>query len=179
MDLLTLFGLFSVAAMLVFYALEDRSDWFIVAFAAACLLASLYGFPSRSVALRPRGGNLGRRRNLSLASQDTCEIKLGHGPARNGASPTPGQAPTTMKGGPVTESNQISRRMRSISPLRIATSRRSLNLQSQLGNHALAHDELLDLPGHRHREFVDELDVARYLVVGDLIAAERPDLLFA
>ena len=44
MDLLTLFGLSSVAAMLVFYALEDRNDWFILAFAAACLLASLYGF---------------------------------------------------------------------------------------------------------------------------------------
>ena len=40
---LTLFGLFSVATMLVF-ALEDRSDWFILAFAGACLLASLYGF---------------------------------------------------------------------------------------------------------------------------------------
>jgi hypothetical protein len=44
MDPLTLFGLFAVAAMLAFYALEDRSDWFILAFAGACLLASLYGF---------------------------------------------------------------------------------------------------------------------------------------
>jgi hypothetical protein len=30
--------------MLVFYALEDHSRWFIPAFAGACLLASLYGF---------------------------------------------------------------------------------------------------------------------------------------
>ena len=30
--------------MLVFYALEDRSPWFIVAFAGACVLASIYGF---------------------------------------------------------------------------------------------------------------------------------------
>ena len=44
MDALTLFGLFSVIAMLVFYALEDRSAWFILAFAAACTLASIYGF---------------------------------------------------------------------------------------------------------------------------------------
>jgi len=44
MDPLTLFGLFSVAAMLVIYALKDRSYWFILAFAGACLLASLYGF---------------------------------------------------------------------------------------------------------------------------------------
>jgi hypothetical protein len=44
MDSLTLFGLFAVAAMLIFYALEDRSHWFILAFAGACSLASLYGF---------------------------------------------------------------------------------------------------------------------------------------
>ena len=44
MDGLTLFGLAAVTAMLTFYALEDRSHWFIVAFAAACVLASVYGF---------------------------------------------------------------------------------------------------------------------------------------
>jgi phosphatidylglycerophosphate synthase len=44
MDSLTAFGLFAVTAMLVFYALEKRSKWFILAFAAACLLGSLYGF---------------------------------------------------------------------------------------------------------------------------------------
>ena len=42
--MLTLFGLFAVSAMLICYALEDRSHWFIVSFALACLLASLYGF---------------------------------------------------------------------------------------------------------------------------------------
>lgn len=44
MDALTLFGLFAVTAMLVFYALEDRSPWFVLAFAVACLLGSAYGF---------------------------------------------------------------------------------------------------------------------------------------
>jgi hypothetical protein len=44
MDGLTLFGLFAVAAMLVFYALEDRSPWFVLAFAFACALGSIYGF---------------------------------------------------------------------------------------------------------------------------------------
>jgi hypothetical protein len=44
MDALTAFGLFSVVAMLACYALEDRSHWFVFAFAAACLLASAYGF---------------------------------------------------------------------------------------------------------------------------------------
>jgi hypothetical protein len=44
MDPLTLFGLFAVALMLVTYALEDRSPWWILAFAGACALASVYGF---------------------------------------------------------------------------------------------------------------------------------------
>jgi hypothetical protein len=44
MDPLTQFGLFAVTAMLVCYALEDRSPWFILAFAGACGLASVYGF---------------------------------------------------------------------------------------------------------------------------------------
>ena len=38
MDALTLFGLLAVTAMLIFYALEDRSQWYILAFAAACAL---------------------------------------------------------------------------------------------------------------------------------------------
>jgi hypothetical protein len=44
MDGLSLFGLSAVSAMLIFYALEDRSPWFILAFAGACALGSLYGF---------------------------------------------------------------------------------------------------------------------------------------
>lgn len=41
---LTLFGLFAVTAMLVCYAFEDRSRWFILGFALACILGSVYGF---------------------------------------------------------------------------------------------------------------------------------------
>jgi hypothetical protein len=44
MDVLTLFGLFAVTAMLVAYALEARSHWFTLAFACACALGSAYGF---------------------------------------------------------------------------------------------------------------------------------------
>jgi hypothetical protein len=44
LDPLTLFGLFAVTAMVVTYALEDRSAWFILAFAGSCALASIYGF---------------------------------------------------------------------------------------------------------------------------------------
>jgi hypothetical protein len=44
MSRLTAFGLFAVTAMLVCYALEMRSRWFVLGFAGACLLGSLYGF---------------------------------------------------------------------------------------------------------------------------------------
>ena len=44
MDALTLFGLFAVTAMLVFYALEERSHLSILGFAFACGLGSAYGF---------------------------------------------------------------------------------------------------------------------------------------
>ena len=44
MTRLSIFGLFAVTAMLVCYALEKRSPWFVLAFAASCVLASIYGF---------------------------------------------------------------------------------------------------------------------------------------
>jgi len=44
MDALTVFGLFAVTAMLVTYALEARSPWYILGFAAACGLGAVYGF---------------------------------------------------------------------------------------------------------------------------------------
>lgn len=44
MDGLTLFGLFAVTAMLVTYALEQRSHWYVLAFAFSCAMGSVYGF---------------------------------------------------------------------------------------------------------------------------------------
>ena len=44
MNGLTLFGLVAVTLMLVFYALDERSHWFIPAFSGSCVLASVYGF---------------------------------------------------------------------------------------------------------------------------------------
>jgi hypothetical protein len=44
MKALTVFGLIAVTLMLVFYALEKRSRWYTLAFAAACALGSAYGF---------------------------------------------------------------------------------------------------------------------------------------
>jgi len=42
--LLTGFGLFTAVAMLVAYALEEKSPWFTLALAAACSLGSMYVF---------------------------------------------------------------------------------------------------------------------------------------
>lgn len=44
MDGLTLFGPFAVTAMPLTYALENRSHRSVFAFAAACVLGSIYGF---------------------------------------------------------------------------------------------------------------------------------------
>jgi hypothetical protein len=44
MNALSLFGLAAVTAMLIFYAAEDRSAWYSLAFAGACALGSIYGF---------------------------------------------------------------------------------------------------------------------------------------
>lgn len=44
MSALDLFGFISVSFMLLFYALEHRSHWCILAFAATCVLSAIYGF---------------------------------------------------------------------------------------------------------------------------------------
>ena len=44
MDALTAFGLVALSMMLLFYALESRDAGFVLAFAAASLAASVYGF---------------------------------------------------------------------------------------------------------------------------------------
>lgn len=44
MDALTAFGLFSVTAMVICYALEQKSRWFVLGFAGSCGLGSVYGF---------------------------------------------------------------------------------------------------------------------------------------
>ena len=51
MDSLTLFGLFAVTAIMVCYAIESRSHWFVLASAGTCVLASAYGFLARRVAV--------------------------------------------------------------------------------------------------------------------------------
>ena len=41
---LLVFGAVAVGAMLVMYALEDRSHWFVLGFAVASAAAAAYGF---------------------------------------------------------------------------------------------------------------------------------------
>jgi hypothetical protein len=41
---LLLFGIVAVSGMLVMYALEDRSHWFVLGFAVASAAAATYGF---------------------------------------------------------------------------------------------------------------------------------------
>jgi hypothetical protein len=83
MDALSLFGLFAVTAMLVAYALEDRSPWFILAFAGACALGSIYGFLQGAWPLAGRG-DLGRRRVAALVCQAAITSPL---PLRQDAKP--------------------------------------------------------------------------------------------
>jgi hypothetical protein len=70
MDALTLFGLMAVTAMLVFYALEDRSPWFILAFCRRLRSCVALRLPARRLAFRRRGGDLGGGRRLALAGED-------------------------------------------------------------------------------------------------------------
>jgi hypothetical protein len=44
MDSLSLFGALVLAAMLVFYALEDRSPTYVLLFAGTCVASSIYAF---------------------------------------------------------------------------------------------------------------------------------------
>lgn len=44
MNALTVFGSIAVTLMLIFYALENRSRWYTLAFAGACAFGSAYGF---------------------------------------------------------------------------------------------------------------------------------------
>lgn len=44
MSTLSLFGLMAVTLMLIFYALEEKNNGFILAFSFSCFLGSIYGF---------------------------------------------------------------------------------------------------------------------------------------
>jgi len=66
-----------VALMVLFYAFEDRSTWFILAFAVSCILASSMGF------YRGRGRS-GRLRSCGLSSPSASGGSKGIGKKRFG-----------------------------------------------------------------------------------------------
>jgi hypothetical protein len=68
MDALTLFGLFSVSAMLVCYSLESRSYWFVLLFACVRSRLRLW-VPSRRLAVWAGRGGLVSGRPYALAGR--------------------------------------------------------------------------------------------------------------
>ncbi len=86
MDKLTLFGLCAVTAMLVCYACERRSVWFILGFAGSCALGSAYGFLQGAwpFGLVAGAGTIHLRRHrrrrpigISPADRTTCTSRTG------------------------------------------------------------------------------------------------------
>jgi hypothetical protein len=78
MDALTWFGLFAVSAMLLTYSMEERGHWFVLGFAVACALGSVYGFlqgawPFGLVEAVWAGVALKRWRSRRRVSQDCGE----------------------------------------------------------------------------------------------------------
>jgi len=51
----------AVTAMLVCYAFENRSRWFILGFSVACVLGSIYGFLQGAWPLSRRSSDVSRR----------------------------------------------------------------------------------------------------------------------
>lgn len=84
MDVLTLFGLLAVAAMLVCYAMEDRSHWFVLLFAASCALGSAYGFLQGAWAVRSGRSGLGIGGAAAVASKGVArETRLRSAPEKD------------------------------------------------------------------------------------------------
>jgi len=73
MDALTWFGLFAVTAMLVCYAFEHISRWFILGFALACGLLDLR-IPAGRLAVRRDRGDLDGGRAAALETRAVALI---------------------------------------------------------------------------------------------------------
>ncbi len=69
MSPLSLFGLFAVSAMLLCYALESRSAWFILGFSFSCALGIGLRIPAGGLAIRLRGGRLDRCGGAALVAR--------------------------------------------------------------------------------------------------------------
>jgi hypothetical protein len=73
MDGLSIFGLFAVTTMLVCYALESRSHWFILGFRGSLRARLGVWISAGSMAVRRRRGDLVRYRFASVAAQLALE----------------------------------------------------------------------------------------------------------
>ena len=89
MDLLTAFGLFAVTAMLVCYALEDRSPYFILAFARSLRARLNLRLHAGRIAVRGGRDHLGSRGLASLAKIKSSQCNFQIRPLRV----KPGQYP--------------------------------------------------------------------------------------
>ena len=69
MDALSLFGLFAVTAMLVAYALEDRSHWYILGLCRRMCARLGLRISAGRLAVRAGRGGLGRRCAAALERQ--------------------------------------------------------------------------------------------------------------
>jgi hypothetical protein len=89
MTALSVFGQFAVTAMLVCYAPEERSPWFVFGFAIVLRLGLHVRLPTRSLAVRPRRGCLEYRRHRAVASRGTLSPR-----SSSSASPAHGHGIT-------------------------------------------------------------------------------------
>jgi hypothetical protein len=72
MDAFTVFGLLAVTAMLVFYALEDRSKPLVhFGLRGGCALGSICGFLQGRMAIRDHRNYMGGRSDVALVAEVT------------------------------------------------------------------------------------------------------------
>ncbi len=71
MSYLPVFGACAVAIMLLSYALEQRSAWWVLIFALACAASSLYGWLAGTWPFGDASGRVGIGRSASLVVATT------------------------------------------------------------------------------------------------------------
>ena len=69
MDALTLFGLVAVTAMLIFYALEDRSPWYVLAFVGRVRARLALRISAGGLAFWRRRGRMGGDSRPTVANE--------------------------------------------------------------------------------------------------------------
>jgi hypothetical protein len=83
-----IFGSLAVAAMLVFYALEERSPWFVLAFAGACAASAAYGVMIEAwpfAAIEAVWSVIALRRWWRRAGSSHWQLRIGTGNQEQGA----------------------------------------------------------------------------------------------